>query len=142
MLSFIVRRPRPRTYDPSISIAERKDPNEAFSFPSGHVAGSFAMATAYSRLFMMRHPNSPLIAPLWIGTYSLASATGVFRTLSGDHFWTDVIIGAVSGIGFGLLVPWMHTPTVASTPAKPSALRVRVAPVAFARGAGGMLVVE
>lgn len=66
------------------------------------------MATAYSRLFMKRHPDSPLVIPMWIGTYSLAGTTAVLRSVAGDHFWTDIIAGAVLGIGMGLLVPWMH----------------------------------
>ena len=145
VFSFIIRRPRPRTYDKSLSDEERLAPNNAFSFPSGHTAASFAMATAYSRLYMMRHPNSPLIVPLWIGTYSLAAMTGVLRTYAGDHFWTDVITGTITGLGLGLLVPWMHTIDLKSSPATASSpldLHLRFAPMAFERGAGAMVIVE
>jgi hypothetical protein len=67
VMSFIIRRPRPRAYDPSLTPAERASPNNALSFYSGHTAVSFAMATAYSRIFMERHPRSPLVAPVWMG---------------------------------------------------------------------------
>lgn len=144
VFSFIIRRPRPVTYDKSLSDEERLLPNNAFSFPSGHTSAAFAMATAYSRIYMLRHPESPWIAPLWIGTYSMATMTGVLRTYSGDHFWTDVMAGAITGVGLGLLVPWMHTVELESaTPAsKRKDLDVRVAPLAFERGGGAMLVFQ
>ncbi|MFS8069545.1 MAG: phosphatase PAP2 family protein, partial [Byssovorax sp.] len=131
VFSFIIRRPRPRTYDTSLSDEERLLPNNSFSFPSGHKAASFAMATAYSRIYMLRHPRSPWIAPLWIGTYSLAAMTGALRTYAGDHFWTDVITGAITGVGLGLLVPWMHTVELPTTTAAAAttALHVRFAPL-------------
>ena len=108
LLNFVIRRPRPLVYDENISDERRLRGDAALSFPSGHAAGAFAMATAYSRLFMKRHPDSPLVIPMWIGTYSLAGTTAVLRSVAGDHFWTDIIAGAVLGIGMGLLVPWMH----------------------------------
>jgi membrane-associated phospholipid phosphatase len=108
LLNFVVRRPRPLVYDENVADDHRLLGDSALSFPSGHTAGAFAMATAYSRLFMLRHPDSPMVIPMWIGTYALAGTTGVLRTTGGDHFWTDVIAGAVMGIGIGLLVPWMH----------------------------------
>ena len=108
LLNFLIRRPRPLVYDENVDDDHRLLGDSALSFPSGHTAGAFAMATSYSRLFMLRHPDSPLVIPMWIGTYALASTTGILRTTGGDHFWTDVIAGAVMGIGIGLLVPWMH----------------------------------
>lgn len=145
VFSFIIRRPRPRTYDTSLTDAQRLEPNNAFSFPSGHTAASFAMATAYSRLYMMRHPHSPWIVPLWIGTYSIAAMTGVLRTYAGDHFWTDVITGACTRVSLGLLVPWMHTLDLNPISTKPGSaldLHVRFAPMALERGGGAMVVVE
>jgi membrane-associated phospholipid phosphatase len=108
LLNFLVLRPRPLVYDENVSDDHRLMGDSALSFPSGHTAGAFAMATAYSRLFMLRHPDSPMVIPMWIGTYALATTTGVLRTTGGDHFWTDVIAGAVMGVGFGLLIPWLH----------------------------------
>lgn len=110
LLSFVVRRPRPRTYDTNLSDEERMDPNNVFSFPSGHTSASFAMATAYSRIYMLRHPDSPGVIPVWLGTYSLAVMTAVGRPFAGDHFWSDVMVGAVTGVGLGLLIPWIHLP--------------------------------
>ncbi len=114
ILKLAVRRPRPLAYDENRSDDERTAAWAAFSFPSGHTATSFAMATAYSYTFTRRHPDSPLVIPVWAGTYLLAGATGVLRTEAGDHFWTDVISGGLLGIGMGLLIPWLHEPADSS----------------------------
>jgi membrane-associated phospholipid phosphatase len=122
VFSFIIRRPRPMVYDKNLTDEERLEPNNIFSYPSGHTAVAFGMATAYSRIYMQRHPGSGWVAPLWIGGYALAGMTGVLRTFSGDHFWTDVISGAATGIGLGLLVPWMHRRDAATADAEPIAM--------------------
>ena len=35
-------------------------------------------------------------------------STAACRVASGDHFLTDVIVGAVTGTACGFFVPWMH----------------------------------
>ena len=139
LLSFVVQRPRPLTYDTNRSDAERLDPNNVFSFPSGHTSASFAMATAYSRIYMLRHPKSPAVVPMWIGSYSLAAMTGVFRPLAGEHFWTDVIVGSVTGIGLGLLVPWIHIPdkkVIGRETASSGSVRYGLMPLPLDHGGG------
>jgi hypothetical protein len=108
LLGFIVRRPRPKAYDLSQPDEVRLSGDAAMSFPSGHTSTAFALATAYSYTFNLRHPDSPMIIPIWIGTHAAAAATGILRTYAGDHFWTDVLVGAALGVGMGLLIPYMH----------------------------------
>ncbi|MCP4606543.1 MAG: phosphatase PAP2 family protein [Proteobacteria bacterium] len=108
LVAMVVRRPRPYVYDESDSDDFRTEGEAAMSFYSGHTSVVFALATAYSRLFMLRHPESPLIVPMWIFTHGAAGAVGALRVLSSAHFLTDVIVGAISGVGFGLLIPWLH----------------------------------
>jgi membrane-associated phospholipid phosphatase len=38
----------------------------------------------------------------------MAATTGVLRVLCREHFPTDVMVGAVAGMGIGFLVPWLH----------------------------------
>ncbi len=108
LIKYVVRRPRPFVYSDQVDDQIRLAPDSSLSFPSGHTSSSFAMATAYSFTFMHRHPNTPLVIPVWIGTLGLAAAVGVARTQAGEHFYTDVIAGAVLGAGMGLLVPYLH----------------------------------
>ena len=127
VLNLAVRRPRPLAYD-TINFSEEERVAPAYSFPSGHTSAAFAMGTAYSRLYMLRHPDSPWVAPVWIGTYSLAAITGVSRVFAGEHFWTDIMAGAGLGIATGLIVPWLHE--------KNEETRVVVLPVPYNKGAG------
>jgi len=58
------------------------------SFPSGHAAGAFAVATIFSRRYGERHPWVPVV------TYGLATMTGIERITSSAHFPSDVFLGA------------------------------------------------
>ncbi len=146
LLKLAIGRPRPLVYDPERPADERLAADSAMSFPSGHTATTFALATAYSYTFTRRHPDSGWVAPVWIGTYALAGLTGVMRTEAGKHFWTDVIAGAALGVGIGLLVPWLHLHPEADE-ARPeeddeAGLLVQFVPLAGPDGFGAALVVR
>jgi len=108
VVKFAVRRPRPLVYDPTQDEASRREPDAALSFYSGHSSTSFSMATAYSYLFMLRHPGSKLIVPVWILSEGMAAATAYLRVDAGKHFWTDVLTGALVGSALGVLIPYLH----------------------------------
>jgi undecaprenyl-diphosphatase len=72
---------------------------DQFSFPSGHAAGAFMMAT------LLRHFYPALTIPL----YATASVIGVSRVYNGVHYPSDVMAGTLLGIfsaniGLGLMV--------------------------------------
>lgn len=108
VVKYAVRRPRPYVYDHDVSDAERTTSEAAVSFYSAHTSNSFCMATAYSYIFTLRHPDSPLVIPVWLSTHALAAGTAGLRVFAGKHFWSDIIVGAVVGSGIGLLVPYLH----------------------------------
>ncbi len=122
-----VRRPRPYAYDPDVSVTERSQADAAMSFYSGHTANAFAMATAYSYLFTKRHADSGMVIPVWLGTHLLAVGTGVSQVLAGEHFWTDVIVGAVVGSAVGLAIPHLHLRD-SEGPEKSDGLSIHLAP--------------
>ncbi|MDJ0764150.1 MAG: phosphatase PAP2 family protein [Myxococcota bacterium] len=45
---------------------------------------------------------------MWIFSYGIAAAVGTFRVVAGAHFLSDVIVGAITGVGLGLAIPWLH----------------------------------
>jgi membrane-associated phospholipid phosphatase len=101
--NFIVARPRPRTYagDPAyLSSGEGY-----LSFYAGHVSTAFAMTSAAA--FTIRHRHGEQIWP-WIAAGVLAGSVAFERVASGDHFPTDVAVGAVAGTAIGVTVPWLH----------------------------------
>ncbi len=94
VLKHLIGRPRPRMmhngglqFGPSFETG-------LDSFPSGHAAASFAVATVIARHF----PG--LVWPL----YGAASLVAVSRVVRGSHFPTDVAVGLVLGVLVGTLV--------------------------------------
>jgi undecaprenyl-diphosphatase len=72
------------------ALAENPD---AFSFPSGHTAAAFSVATA-----LVGEPF--LTAPL---AFTLALGVALSRIYLGAHYPLDVVVGATVGTGAGLL---------------------------------------
>jgi len=114
LLKGLVKRFRPYAYysetegyfSPSYLVTE--NPETAMSFPSGHTTAAFTGAVFAGMMFNRYYPDSPLKIPLWITVLAAASATGVLRVMSGNHYVTDVVSGAVIGSFFGFIVPFMH----------------------------------
>jgi len=108
-LKLTINRPRPYMYvaDPPQSY-RHYDEGDYTSFPSGHTAIAFAIATSMSTLYTIRHPRAPSRIWLWAVAVGIASTTGILRVYAGKHFWTDTIIGTGIGTTFGVLVPMLH----------------------------------
>ncbi|MEG1728058.1 MAG: phosphatase PAP2 family protein [Bacteroidaceae bacterium] len=85
----IVNRDRPfEAYPDRLHPYERP---ESSSFPSGHTASAFSLATSLS----LRYPHWYVIAPsaVW------ACSVGYSRMQRGAHYPTDVLSGAIIGVG-------------------------------------------
>lgn len=78
---------RQRPHDAIQDFVAYLVPSDKFSFPSGHTAAAFVMATTTS------HYYPELAAP----AYSVAVLIGSSRVLLGVHFPTDIIAGMVLG---------------------------------------------
>lgn len=63
-------------------------PSDKFSFPSGHTAAAFVMAT----MITLFYPTYSILA------YVMASLIGSARVLLGVHFPTDILAGMVLGL--------------------------------------------
>lgn len=119
-LKNVIQRPRP--YASLSTITSRSPghqgdaPFDPYSFPSGHAATAFAIATSLS----LSYPEWYVIAPsaLW------ATAVAVSRSWLGVHYPTDIAVGAALGVGvaFGvhalgeLIVPDSLTGETAESP--------------------------
>lgn len=80
-LKNIIAHPRP---DLALALLE---PNDPFSFPSGHASFMFALG------FLMSYLNKRAGIIILI----LALITGIARVLSGVHYWYDILGGAILG---------------------------------------------
>lgn len=101
--NFITARPRPRTYagEPSFVTS-----GEGYlSFYAGHVSTAFASLSVAA--FTIRKRYGEQVWP-WIVGGLIASSVAFERVASGEHFPTDVVVGALVGTGVGIVVPWFH----------------------------------
>jgi membrane-associated phospholipid phosphatase len=89
-IKLAVRRPRP--------VLEGLPPlggaPSSLSFPSAHATSSFAVATAMCR-----------VDPATSAVFLVALALSLGRPYLGMHYPSDVLVGALLGIGLGLIVP-------------------------------------
>lgn len=137
-LKYAINRTRPYSYNDSLPDDVRLQRDAGLSFPSGHTSMAFAMATSWSVLYMKRHPKSPGVVPVWIGSYLLATTTALLRPVAGRHFWTDIIAGAATGVAVGLLVPYLHELIAGRSSKKHSLI---VSPSVVEGGGGAVLTV-
>jgi membrane-associated phospholipid phosphatase len=99
---------RPYTYNPDVPMSKRTRGGGRNSFFAGHVAlvGTGTFFTA--KVFSDYHPHSSL---RWV-FYGIAAvstaATGYLRYRAGEHFFTDILIGAGVGTLSGILIPGFH----------------------------------
>ncbi|MCU0687604.1 MAG: phosphatase PAP2 family protein [Polyangiaceae bacterium] len=133
------RRPRPSAYRQQQELYDQygqtaapaiTDTDSALSFFSGHASITASVSATATYLAFARAPHSP--RP-WItlGVGALATTlTSVGRVRAGKHFPTDVIAGAMAGVGIGILVPHLHR----SDDAKQRPVWVGVAPVSNGGG--------
>lgn len=73
------------------------------SFPSGHTASAFAMATVFALLYKQKS--------IGLAALFLAALVGYSRIYLAEHFLSDVLAGALTGILFGMLsyyFIWQH----------------------------------
>ncbi|WP_394841033.1 phosphatase PAP2 family protein [Pendulispora brunnea] len=108
---YSVQRPRPYTYATDREIlgfaASRR--GEAYlSFYSSHSTNAFAAAVSGGLLFGYGNSDTELRAVVWGVEMALASATATERVRAGQHFPSDVLLGAVVGTAIGILVPRAH----------------------------------
>jgi membrane-associated phospholipid phosphatase len=108
VVRYAVRRPRPFMYAPGVRPKERVTPEATLSFYSGHTSSMFTVAVAFSLTYTLRHPDGVGRYIVWPVTLALAAVEPILRVASGDHFPTDVLVGALMGSAVGLLVPALH----------------------------------
>ncbi|MGV8091308.1 MAG: phosphatase PAP2 family protein [Mangrovibacterium sp.] len=97
ILKYSIDRTRPFIVFPFLEkLAAAGSP----SFPSGHTSDAFALATSLSIVY----PRWPVI----IFSYTWAIMVGYSRMSLGVHYPTDVLAGAVVGIGSAYLCSWFQ----------------------------------
>jgi membrane-associated phospholipid phosphatase len=84
-----------------VTNRQRPDMSNNQSFPSGHTASAFALASVIAR----EYHDKPLVV---VGSYGFATAVGLARIGGLNHFPSDVLAGAVIGELIGSYVVHHH----------------------------------
>lgn len=106
---LIINRTRPYMYYDDYPQAKVDDGDWNCSMPSGHTTAAFTSAAFTSYVFNQYYPDSKLRYVVTGVSFGLAATTGILRMASGNHFYSDVLAGAVIGCISGFVVPYMHT---------------------------------
>jgi len=105
---ILIKRNRPYTYNENVPLNHRSDKTSRLSFFSGHATHAFSSAVFLSTIYSEYYPESKWKTYIWGISLLSASLTGYLRYSSGDHFPTDIIVGAVVGSAIGYLIPLIH----------------------------------
>ena len=108
-IKLLVYRARPYMYFDGYPMDKVSDGDWNCSFPSGHTTLAFAAAAFTTMFFCQCYPDSNLKYAVAGVSFGLAAITGALRMASGNHFFSDVLVGAIIGTTCGLLVPYLHT---------------------------------
>lgn len=106
---LLVYRARPYMYFDNFPQDKVDDGDWNCSFPSGHTTLAFAGAAFTTLVFCQCFPDSDWKYAVAGASFGLAALTGGLRMASGNHFFTDVLVGAVIGTAVGFTVPYLHS---------------------------------
>ncbi len=108
-IKLLVYRARPYMYFDGYPQKKVDEGDWNCSFPSGHTTFAFAGAAFTTMAFCQYFPDSKYKYAVAGVSFGLATLTGCLRMASGNHFFSDVLTGAVIGTVCGIAVPYFHT---------------------------------
>ncbi|HSN28189.1 MAG TPA: phosphatase PAP2 family protein [Kofleriaceae bacterium] len=116
IMTLMAGRPRPFLYGTKAPESLRDSGNAGLSFISSHTSESFALATSLFVTEHRRHPNAKWPYYVLGGGLGVASFVATARVMSGYHFITDVVGGAIVGSSVGVLITSVHKSPVKVIP--------------------------
>jgi len=108
LTKVLVKRTRPYVYNPDAPLEYKLRNDAQYSFFSGHTSVTASMCFMTAKIYSDYHPNSKALPYIWAGAAIVPAATAFLRWRAGKHYFTDVLIGYVTGAAIGFLVPHLH----------------------------------
>lgn len=104
----LTKRFRPYVYNEDVKLEKKLTLDARKSFFSGHSSTAFASAVFFSRVVSELNINPSTKSLVWVSSLSIATTIAILRVISGYHYPSDVIIGALVGSGIGFLITELH----------------------------------
>jgi len=101
-------RSRPYVYNPDVPLPIKQEREARRSFYSGHASAAFASAIFFAKLYNDYFPKSKYKGLVWSCAVLQASLTAYLRFKAGQHFASDVMVGALVGGALGFVIPTIH----------------------------------
>ena len=108
VLKVAIARPRPYLYDAGPGDVRLTQGKSYESMPSGNSTAAFSAMAALATGWAIRYPHSKQTKWLVIGGAVLATVASGLRVYAGKHFPSDLLGGALLGVGVGVAVPLLH----------------------------------
>ncbi len=110
---ILIQRKRPYLYNnTTIPEADKidlsKEDNAYFSFFSGHTSSAFYSASFISKAFYDMYGANRWFYTVTALSYTAASGVGYLRIRSGEHYPTDVMVGALAGSLTAYFITELH----------------------------------
>ncbi|TFG95338.1 MAG: phosphatase PAP2 family protein, partial [Calditrichales bacterium] len=97
MAKYFAPRIRPFVYDPDSPMSEKTENRARQSFYSGHTSTSAALTFFVATVYDRYTTNATMRSLVWAGAVIIPAITGYLRIDSGNHFYSDVLIGYATG---------------------------------------------
>ncbi len=104
----LVQRPRPFVYNPDVPIERAMERDARLSFFSGHTSTAASFCFLSASLIQEYSNNRAIKTAGWITAGIIPAVVGYLRMKAGKHFFSDVLVGYITGAGIGLTVPLIH----------------------------------
>ena len=108
LTKVLVRRTRPYVYNDDAPLDIKLRKSSRYSFYSGHTATSAYFSFTAAKLYSDLHPDSNVRGLVWAGAAMIPLAVSYGRMRAGRHFFTDVLVGFITGTAIALTVPSLH----------------------------------
>lgn len=115
IIRFFYFRPRPFVEN-QVNLLFNYEPTKS-SFPSGHAAFYFAIATVVFLYFKKNYPQRKFCWGISLGFFLASFIISLARVFSGIHWPSDILVGAIIGVLSGYAVyrlftwPYLHNLT-------------------------------
>ena len=106
--TYFVDRYRPFVYSSQTAMDKRIDENSKNSFFAGHVEVVATSTFFISKVYSDYYPDSKIKWVFYTVATAATAGMGYLRYQSGEHFPSDIFLGAATGALTGILVPHFH----------------------------------